>query len=133
MSVRRKSASFLVALGCLILLAGAALHLAGAYPQVSRGLAGLSLNARLQSALRAVFLLIGWDWIVVAIVVLIAAFTETRLRKPLLLFCGAALLVQAAVMLRFIGWFLGTDMIGSAGLLVFCGGLLFAGPVPKGP
>jgi len=128
MKGRRKAAQSLVILGCLILAAGAGLHLAAAYPRVSAEVAASNLNAGLQSALRAVFLMIGWDWIVIAIVVLIAAFSETKLRKPVVVFLGAALLVQAAVMLRLIGWFLGTDMILTAGLLTLCGGLLFERP-----
>lgn len=127
MKSRLSVARFLIIVGCIILLAASVLHSVGAYPRVSAGLAASNLNGGLQSALRAVFLMIGWDWIVIviAIVVLIAAFTETNLRKPVVLFCGAALLVQTAVMLRFLGFFPGTDMILSAALLIVSGAVLF--------
>ena len=71
----------------------------------------------------------GWDWIVIAIVALLAAFTETKLRKILVLFCGVAVLVETALTLAFIGVFLGNEMIGSAAVLLMAGGLL----VQNGP
>ena len=88
------------------------------------------MNAALQEPLRAVFLLVGWDWIVIAIVALLAAFTETKLRKILVLFCGAAVLVETALTLAFIGVFVGNEMIGSAAVLLIVGGLLFH-PAPQ--
>ena len=124
MSGRGKGASLLVGLGCAVLLAGAALHLIAAYPQVSAGLRGSNLNTGIQAALRAVFLLIGWDWIAIAMIVLIAAFTATRIRKPLVLICGFLPLLHAALMLAFLGWFVGSDMILASALLILCGALL---------
>lgn len=69
------------------------------------------------------FLLVGWGWIVVALFAL-TAFTRTRLRKALVLFCGIALLVDTGLMLHFIGVFLGNELIGIAALLLLIGGLL---------
>ena len=77
MSGRNKAARILVAIG-IVLFASAALHSLAAYPRVSTALGASNLNARLQEPLRAVFLLVGWDWIVIAIVALLAAFTETK-------------------------------------------------------
>ena len=74
--------------------------------------------------MRAVFLLVAWDWIVIAIVALLAAFTKTKLRKILVLFCGVAVLAETALTLAFIGVFVGNEMIGSAALLLIVGGLL---------
>ena len=81
--------------------------------------------------MRAVFLLVGWDWIVIAIVALLAAFTETKLRKILVLFCGVAVLVETTLTLAFIGVFLGNEMIGSAAVLLMVGGLLVQNGPPK--
>lgn len=58
-------------------------------------------------------------------VVLLAAGTETRLRKTLLLFCGLALLLEAGVGASLMGLFVGNEMIGAAALLLVCGGVLF--------
>jgi hypothetical protein len=79
MNGRRKAARVLVAFGSVVLLAGAALHSMLAYPSVSAALAASNLSHSLQSAMRAVFLLVGWDWIVIAMIVLFAGFTETML------------------------------------------------------
>jgi glucose-6-phosphate-specific signal transduction histidine kinase len=123
---RLKAARVIIGLGCFILLAAAGLHLAAAYPRVSTGIAASNLDPGLQSALRAVFLLIGWDWIVLAVIVGFAAFTDTRISKTLVTFCGAALLVQTALMERFLGWFVGSEMICASALLILCGGLTLA-------
>jgi hypothetical protein len=125
MNGRNKAARILVALGGIVLFASAALHCMAAYPTVSSALSASNLSAPLKAALRAVFLLVGWDWIVIAVVALLAGFTETKLRKILVLFCGVAVLVETGLTLALIGVFLGNEMIGSAALLIICGGLLF--------
>lgn len=125
MNARNKAARILVALGALVLIAGALLHCIAAYPKVSTAVKASDLGAPLQGALRTVFLLVGWDWIVIAIIMLISAFTVTKLRKIIVLLCGLALLVTAAMMLAFLGWFAGTDIILASALMSFCGGLLF--------
>jgi len=124
MSRRNRAARILVVLGSIVLFASAAVHSLAAYPGLSSALSASNLSARLGGALRAVFLMAGWDWIVLAIVALLAAFTETKLRKTLVLFCGAAILVETLLTLAFIGVFLGNEMIGSATVLLIVGGLL---------
>ncbi len=125
MNGRRKAARVLVAIGSVVLFAGAALHSMLAYPMVSTALAASNLSHSLQSALRAVFLLVAWDWIAIAMIVLVAGFTETRLRRIVILFCGVALLVQTGIMLHFLGWFTGSEMIVAAGLLIVSAGFVF--------
>jgi hypothetical protein len=125
MNGRNNVARILVALGALVLIAAALLHCIAAYPKVSDAVGASNLGAALQRALRTVFLLVGWDWIVIAIIMLISAFTVTKLRKVIVLLCGFALLMTAAVMLRLLGWFVGTDMILASAFVSICGGLLF--------
>jgi len=125
MNGRNKVARILVALGAVVLFASTVLHSAAAYPKLSTALSASNLSAPLQAALRAVFLLVGCDWIVIGVVALLAAFRETKLRKILILFCGVAVLVETGLTLAFIGVFLGNELIGSAALLILCGGLLF--------
>ena len=115
MNGRNNAARILVALGAMVLIAAALLHCIAAYPKVSPAVTASNLGAPLQRALRAVFLLVGWDWIVIAIIMMISAFTVTKLRKVIVLFCGFALLVTAAVMLTFLGWFVGSDMVLASG------------------
>ncbi|MGH9734684.1 MAG: hypothetical protein ACRD8A_08860 [Candidatus Acidiferrales bacterium] len=126
MNGRIKAAQWLVGIGCFILLVGAGLHLAAGYPRISKILAVAPIDAGFRGALRAIFLSLGWEWIVLGVIVLIAAFTDTRIRKPIVLIGGFAMLVDAAVMAKLIGWFVGTDMILVSGLLVVLGGFVFA-------
>jgi small basic protein len=79
----------------------------------------------MQSEMRSLFLLVGWDWLVIAIIVLISAVTVTELRKLIVLFCGFALLVTLAVILGFMGWFWGCGVVLSSALMILCGGLLY--------
>jgi hypothetical protein len=125
MSKRKKIARLLVGLGCFILLAGAILHLALGYPLVVATVAASNLNTEFKDAFRAVFLLLGCTWIVIAIVTLIAAFTETKIRKAIVLFCGLALLAQIPIWVRLMGWFIGNEIVVAAGALIACGGLIF--------
>jgi len=125
MNNRNRTARLLVAIGSIVLAAAAALHSLAGYPRVSSALNASNLIAPVPGALRAVFLLVGWDWIVIAVVALLVAFTETKLRKILVLICGVALLVAAGVILAFVGVFIGTEMIAAAAVFIILGGLLF--------
>ena len=125
MSGRQRAALSLTVLGCVVLLVGAVLHLIAGYPLVVAGTNASSLAPDLQSAFRTVFLLVGWDWIVTGILVLAASFSTAKLGKAIVLICGLSLLGHGTIMVRFLGWFAGTDMIFTAGLLIFCGGALF--------
>ena len=101
------------------------LHWFAGYSELFPGLIASNLNPRLQGAFRVVFLSLGWHWLVTAIVALLAGVTETRLRKILVLFCGLAVLLEAGVGASMMGFFIGNEMIGAAGLSLVCGGLLF--------
>lgn len=127
MNKPQRTAQILIGLGCLIVLVGATLHLLAAYPKVSAVLASSNLNEALRNALRAVFLMIGLTWIVVAVVTLIATFARTRTSKPIILFCGLALLLQIPIWVSLMGWFVGNEMFLLGAGLIVCGGLLFRG------
>lgn len=123
-----RNAKVLISVGCLVLLVSAAFHVLGPYPKLSSALAASNLNGYLQLALRAVFLSVAWHWIVFVIVALLATFTPTNSSKALILLCSIALFVEAALTLRFIGVFLGNELIGSAAVFLLLGGLLFGNP-----
>lgn len=125
MNRRNKAGRILVAIGSIVLFASAALHSIAADPTVSRALTASNFSAPLQAALRAVFLLVGWDWIVIAIIALVAAFTAAKSRKLVVLLCRVAVLVETGLTLALIGVFVGNEMIGSAAVLIIVGGLLF--------
>jgi hypothetical protein len=124
MNSRNYLARILVALGAMVLIAAALLHLSD-YPKDLSAVSASNLGAPLQAAVRALYFLVGWDWIVIAIIMLISDFTVTKLGKVIVLFCGFALLVNMAVMLAFMGSFAGTDMVLASALMILCGGLLF--------
>lgn len=125
MNSRNKTAQVLVVLAALVLVSAALTHCLAAYPGVAIVVSASNLSPLLQKALRACFLMVGWDWVVIAVIMLISAFTATKLRKWLVLFCGFALLVTATVALAFLGWFVGTDMIVASAVLSCGAGLLF--------
>ena len=124
MNGRNNAARILVALGAMVLIAAALLHLSD-YPKDLSAVSASNLGAPLQGAVRALYFLVGCDWIVIAIIMLISAFAVTKLGKVIVLFCGFALLVNMAVMLAFMGRFVGTDMVLASALTILCGGLLF--------
>jgi hypothetical protein len=124
MNGRNNAARILVALGAIVLIAAALLHLSD-YPKDLSAVSASNLGAPLKGGVRSLYFLVGWDWIVIAIIMLISAFTVTKLGKVIVLFCGFALLVNMAVMLAFMGWFVGTDMVLASALMTLCGGLLF--------
>src|SRR6185312_13683428 len=116
MNKRRRTAQILIGLGCLVVLVGSTLHLIAAYPRVSAALASSNLNEGLRNALRAVFLMIGLTWIVVAVVTLIATFARAQIGKLIILFCGFALLLQIPIWVSLMGWFVGNEMFVLQGL-----------------
>lgn len=123
MNRRNSAASILVALGGVVLIAAALLHLSD-YPKDFSAVSASNLRAGLKGAVRALYFLVGWYWIVVAIIVLIIAFTLKRLGNVIVLFCGAAVLVNMAMILVFMGWFIGTYMMLTSALMLLCGGVL---------
>ena len=123
MSERNDAARMLVALGAVVMIAAALLHLSD-YPKDLSAVGASNLGAPLQRAVRALYFLVGWDWIVIAIIMLISDFTVTKSGKVIVLFCGFAILVNMAVMLAFMGWFVGTGMVLASALMTLCGGLL---------
>lgn len=123
---RSLAARCLVGIGCLSLAAGAVLHLTGGYPLVLAGLLASNLNPELQSALRSVFLIVGWHWLMIAAIAMIAAFLRASAARAIVLLCAVTLIGDGALMAKFLGWFVGTDMILVSALLILCGGLAIA-------
>ena len=124
MKKRQIVAQLLVGLGSLNVLVGAGLHLLAGYPLLSKALAASNLGGILGNAMRAVFLIVGMAWITIAIVALIAAWSQTRIRKVLVLFCGFSLLAEIPIWVSFMGWFIGNEMYLLSGILITLGGFL---------
>lgn len=126
MDGRNKVARWLAGLGCVVLLASAGLHCVAYVKFSSPAVAASNLPAALKSVFTVAFLSMAWAWLVVAIIVWMAAFWETASRKPLILVCGFAVLLQAIFTLPFVGLFIGNEMIGAASILIIAAGFTFA-------
>jgi hypothetical protein len=130
MNSRTNAARWLTGLGCLVLLASAILHCLAYVKIASPGVAASNLPAPLKSVFTVAFLSMAWSWLVLAIIAWLAAFRESTLRKPVVLLCGFAVLLQTIYTLLLVGFFIGNEMIGAASLLLIAGGFAFA-PAPS--
>jgi hypothetical protein len=108
-----------------VLFAAAVLHFFAGYSKGFPALAASNLEVGLQTAFRVVFLSVAWDWILLGIIALVAAFKATAARKTLLLVCGLGVLIEAVVGAGIMGIFIGNEIIGAAAILIIIGGLLF--------
>ena len=124
MNSRNKAARILATMGSVVLFAAAILHFFAGYSTGFPALAASNLNAGLQTAFRVVFLSLGWDWILLGTVTLVATFKAAAARKALVLVCGLGVLIEAAAGAAIMGLFIGNEIIGAAAILIIIGGLL---------
>ncbi|HEY6441721.1 MAG TPA: hypothetical protein VIY66_00120 [Candidatus Acidoferrales bacterium] len=124
MNRRNNTARILVALGAVVLIAASLLHLSD-YSKDLSAVNASNLRAGLKDGVRSLYFSFGWESIAIAIIMLISAFAVTKLGKAIVLFCGFALLVDLAVTVASMGWFVGPEMVLVSALLAICGGLLF--------
>jgi hypothetical protein len=125
MNQRNKAARVLVTIGSIVLFASSALHFFGGFSSGFPALAASNLKVGLQAAFRVVFLSVGWDWILLGIIALLAAFKATAARKALVLVCGLGVVIEAVVGAAIMGIFIGNEIIGAAAVLIIIGGFLF--------
>ena len=130
MITRHAVSRTLVTLGCVLLLAAAALHFLAYLKFAASTVHASNLPIALQSVFEVAFLSMAWSWIVLALIVLVVTFGEARLSKPIALICGFAVLIQAAFTVPMVGFFIGNEMIGAASLLIIIG-CLFHGSQPR--
>jgi hypothetical protein len=121
-SARDSAARLLVVLGAIALFATAVGHLRDYGKDTLRASV---LSASMQEVFRAMHLLVGWQWIVLAMIALLAVIGEMRLRRVFVLLCGVAVLVEATLTLAQMGVFLGTELMALAAILMIGGGVLF--------
>ncbi|HEY2906247.1 MAG TPA: hypothetical protein VGJ29_10140, partial [Vicinamibacterales bacterium] len=107
-----------------VLFLSAALHFFGGYRGGFPALAASNLDVQLQTAFRVVFLSVGWDWIVLGLVAVVAAFTAGARRRTLVMMCGVGILIEAVGDAFAMGLFIGNEMIGAAAILIVIGGAL---------
>jgi len=117
-------ARILVILGTVVLLLSVTLHTFASQKVAFPALAASNLSSGMQAALRVVFVSVGWHWLVIAVVTLIALFAQSRAGKMIVLVCGLATLLEAVGGAFSMGIFIGNEMIGAAGLLILLGAVL---------
>lgn len=125
MNGRNQAARILVTIGSIVLFASAALHFLAGFRIGFPALAASNLKADLQSGFRVVFLSVGWDWILLGVIVLVAAFKAIAARKAIVWVCGFGLLIEAVVGAAIMGIFIGDEIIAAAAILIVIGGFLF--------
>ena len=127
MITRRTVSRTLVTLGCVVLLVAAAVHCLAYLKFSAPAVRASNLPIALQSVFELAFLSMAWSWIVLALIVAVVTFVETRLRKPIALICGFAVFIQAVFTVSMVGFFIGNEMIGAASLLIIIGSFLLHG------
>ena len=127
MMTRRTVSRILLTLGCVLLLVAAAVHCLAYLKFSAPAVHASNLPIPQQSVFEIAFLSMAWSWIAFALIVLVVTFAEARLRKPIALICGFAVLIQAVCTVPMVGFFIGNEMIGAASLLIIIGCLLFHG------
>jgi hypothetical protein len=123
MMTRRGMSRTLLTLGCIVLLAAAALHCLAYVKFAGPGVHASNLPVAMQSVFAIAFLSMGWSWMALALIALVVTFGETRM-SPIALICGFAVLIQAVCTIPLMGLFLGNEMIGAASLLIIIGSFL---------
>lgn len=125
MITRRTVSRTLLTLGSIVLFASAAVHCLAYLKIAAPAVHASNLPVAMQSVFEIAFLSMAWSWFVLAIIVLVATFGQTRLGKPVVLLSGFAVLIQAVFTVPLVGFFIGNEMIGVASLLIIVGGFLF--------
>jgi hypothetical protein len=121
-------ARFLIILGAGVLFLSAAFHTLGAYPRVAAAVNVSNLSPTLKTALRTVFILVGWNWLAIGLLALIIGLRAGTPRKLLALFLGTSILVETGLSLVMMGVFVGNELLAAAAALLLAGGLLLREP-----
>ena len=125
MITRRTLSRTLLTLGCVVLIAAAAMHCVAYQKFAAPAVHASNLPIAQQSVFEIAFLSMAWSWLVLAVIVLVVMFGEARLGKRIALICGCAVLIQAVFTVPLVGFFIGNEMIGAASLLIIIGCFLF--------
>jgi hypothetical protein len=128
MSHKNGLARFLIISGAGVLFLSAAVHTFAAYPRVAAAVSTSDLSPTLKAALRTVFLLVGWNWLAIGLLALLAALCAGTSRKLLVIFLGASILVETGLSLAMMGIFVGNELLAAAAALLLAGGLLHREP-----
>jgi hypothetical protein len=121
-------ARFLIIFGAGVLFLSATVHTFVAYPRVAAAVSVSNLSPTLKTALRTVFILVGWNWFAIGLLALLTALRAGTRRKLLALFLGMSILVETGLSLAMMGIFVGNELLAAAAALLLAGGLLLSEP-----
>jgi hypothetical protein len=116
-----KRARLLVIVASIILFGTALFHASG-YLGIARALEASSVKPFIGSAFKGLWLMFSAHLIVLGLVVLAASRSASG--KRVILLCALIPVVDTALLLTFVGVFVGTALLAIAALLLLTGGLL---------
>jgi len=120
-----RASRWLVIGASIVLVATAALHAAG-YRSVSSAILASGLNPSLVAPLRALWLMFSAHLVILTIVIILAGRVPGGRR--ILLACALIPAADTALLLRFVGLFVGTFALAAATVLLVLAGLLGTRP-----
>jgi hypothetical protein len=129
MKNRKRSAQALAILGAVAMLVSAAFHGTLGYQGMVGGLAGKGVDPIIFAALKAIWLIVSWHWIAIAILVLASSFGRTAPWKVILSVCGIAVIGDALGAFAAIGAFVGDELLAIAGVSILAAAALFPPPL----
>ena len=110
-------ARILTGISGLLLLATAYLHSTGTN-MVRTALSGLEISEFLARALPTIWIIFSWHLVVLAVPLLVTAFTSTRWLLPVTIFCGVVTLGDFLWVFSVARWFPGTFLLISVVFLL---------------
>lgn len=122
MAESNRVSRWLIGVAAVLLVATAAVHAAG-YPSVSATILASGLDPSLVAAVKALWLMFSVHLVLLAVVVTLAASVSGGRR--IVLACALIPAADTAVLLRFVGWFVGSFSLAAATVLLVLGGLLW--------
>jgi hypothetical protein len=125
---RKITAQALAALGSVLLLVSAALHGTLGYQGIVTALSEKAVDPTAVAALKAIWLIVSWHWIAIALLVPAVLFGRAAPRKVILVICGLAVIGDAVAGYSAIGLFIGDELLAVAGLAILSAAALFPAP-----
>jgi hypothetical protein len=128
MKNRKRGAQALAILGAVAMLVSAAFHGTLAYRAIVAALSGKGVDLAIVAALKAIWLIVAWHWLAIAVLVLAASFGRTAPWRAVLSVCGIALIGDALGAFAAIGAFVGDELLAIAGVSILAAAALFPQP-----
>lgn len=116
----RTQHAYFVWVGAALLAITALFHFTG-YFQIPLPRTGAGTPSFFDAALRPLWLFASLHWLLTAAVCVLVIKAESRIARPILLGCAAIVIVDAVLLYRFIGPFIGEIILAAAAVLIIVG------------